>query len=60
MRKPDEASATKTAVASSVTSSEASKLRRLVNTFPVPLFCKKRDGRYLLVNRAFEEFFGFI
>src|SRR5262245_26165368 len=32
--------------------------RRLVEHLPVPVFFKGRDGRYLGVNRAWEEFFG--
>jgi PAS domain S-box-containing protein len=31
---------------------------RLVDALPVPVFFKSRDGRYLGVNRAWEEFFG--
>src|SRR3954464_12881769 len=30
----------------------------LVDSLPVPVFFKSRDGRYLGVNRAWEEFFG--
>jgi PAS domain S-box-containing protein len=32
--------------------------QRLVEQLPVPVFFKGRDGRYLGVNRAWEEFFG--
>ena len=31
---------------------------RLVASLPVPVFFKSRDGRYLGVNRAWEQFFG--
>src|SRR5947208_8411765 len=31
---------------------------QLVEALPVPMFFKSRDGRYLGVNRAWEEFFG--
>jgi PAS domain S-box-containing protein len=31
---------------------------RLVDSLPVPVYFKSRDGRYLGVNRAWEEFFG--
>src|SRR5207302_1815411 len=31
---------------------------KLVDALPVPVFFKSRDGRYLGVNRAWEEFFG--
>ncbi len=31
---------------------------KLVASLPVPVFFKSRDGRYLGVNRAWEEFFG--
>jgi PAS domain S-box-containing protein len=31
---------------------------KLVASLPVPVFYKSRDGRYLGVNRAWEEFFG--
>src|SRR5262245_24679603 len=30
----------------------------LIDILPVPIFIKARDGRYLGVNRAWEEFFG--
>ena len=30
----------------------------LVESLPVPVFIKARDGRYLAVNQAWEEFFG--
>jgi len=33
--------------------------QELIETLPVPVFFKARDGRYLGVNRAWEEFFGF-
>ncbi len=32
--------------------------QELIEALPVPLFFKARDGRYLGVNRAWEEFFG--
>src|SRR5262245_34282037 len=32
--------------------------QELIETLPVPVFFKARDGRYLGVNRAWEEFFG--
>src|SRR5437899_1025151 len=32
---------------------------KLVDSLAVPVFFKSRDGRYLGVNRAWEEFFGF-
>jgi PAS domain S-box-containing protein len=41
--------------------SQASALEEafeLVASLPVPVFFKSRDGRYLGVNRAWEEFFG--
>src|SRR2546421_2688939 len=31
---------------------------KLVDALPVPVFFKSRDGRYLGVNRAWQEFFG--
>src|SRR5438046_7648383 len=31
---------------------------QLVEALPVPMFVKARDGKYLGVNRAWEEFFG--
>jgi len=31
---------------------------QLVEALPVPMFVKSRDGRYLGVNKAWEEFFG--
>src|SRR5207248_3297094 len=31
---------------------------KLVDALPVPVFFKSRDGRYLGVNRAWEDFFG--
>src|SRR4051812_1105866 len=31
---------------------------KLVDSLPVPVFFKSRDGRYLGVNRAWEDFFG--
>src|SRR5436853_3372657 len=31
---------------------------KLVDSLPVPVFFKSRDGRYLGMNRAWEEFFG--
>ena len=31
---------------------------KLVDSLAVPVFFKSRDGRYLGVNRAWEEFFG--
>ena len=30
----------------------------LLDQLPVPMFCKARDGRYLGVNKAWEELFG--
>jgi PAS domain S-box-containing protein len=30
----------------------------LLDRLPVPMFCKSRDGRYLGVNKAWEELFG--
>src|SRR5260221_11380941 len=32
--------------------------QELIEVLPVPVFFKGRDGRYLGVNRAWEEFFG--
>jgi len=32
--------------------------RELIEALPVPIFYKARDGRYLGVNRAWEDFFG--
>jgi PAS domain S-box-containing protein len=32
--------------------------QELIDILPVPVFIKMRDGRYLAVNRAWEEFFG--
>jgi PAS domain S-box-containing protein len=32
--------------------------QELIEALPVPVFFKARDGRYLGVNRAWEEFFG--
>src|SRR5437879_5613866 len=32
--------------------------QQLIEALPVPVFFKARDGRYLGVNRAWEEFFG--
>src|SRR5689334_1695536 len=38
---------------------EAQRLaQQLIDVLPVPVFFKSRDGRYLGVNRAWEEFFG--
>src|SRR5207248_10773375 len=31
---------------------------KLIDALPVPVFFMSRDGRYLGVNRAWEEFFG--
>ena len=33
-------------------------LNTLLNAIPVPLFYKDTDGRYIGVNKSFEEFFG--
>ena len=33
-------------------------LALLINTLPIPVFYKDREGRYLGFNRAFETFFG--
>src|SRR5437763_9580426 len=33
--------------------------QELIEVLPVPVFFKARDGRYLGVNRAWEDFFGF-
>jgi PAS domain S-box-containing protein len=39
--------------------SEAQRIaQELIDILPVPVFLKARDGRYLGVNRAWEEFFG--
>src|SRR5580765_4306074 len=39
--------------------SEAKRIaQELIDILPVPVFIKARDGRYLAVNRAWEEFFG--
>jgi len=32
--------------------------QELIEALPVPVFVKGRDGRYLAVNKAWEEFFG--
>src|SRR5471030_2567571 len=32
--------------------------QELIEVLPIPVFFKGRDGRYLGVNRAWEEFFG--
>ena len=32
--------------------------QQLIEALPIPVFFKARDGRYLGVNRAWEEFFG--
>jgi PAS domain S-box-containing protein len=32
--------------------------QELIDILPVPVFIKARDGRYLAVNRAWEQFFG--
>jgi len=38
---------------------EAQKLaQQLIDVLPVPVYFKSRDGHYLGVNRAWEEFFG--
>jgi len=38
---------------------EAQRLaQQLIDVLPVPVFFKSREGRYLGVNRAWEEFFG--
>ena len=40
---------------------EASELEaafELLEGLPVPMFFKSRDGRYLGVNKAWEDFFG--
>lgn len=36
----------------------AAFLRSLINTIPIPVFYKDRQGIYLGFNRAFEKFFG--
>ena len=33
-------------------------LKTLIDTIPIPVFYKGRDGKYLGFNRAFERFFG--
>jgi two-component system, NtrC family, sensor kinase len=33
-------------------------LRKLLNAIPIPIFYKGTDGRYVGINKAFEEFFG--
>ena len=33
-------------------------LESLLDTVPIPVFSKDREGRYLHLNRAFEEFLG--
>ncbi|HXF78671.1 MAG TPA: ATP-binding protein [Usitatibacter sp.] len=33
--------------------------QELIEVLPIPVFFKARDGRYLGVNRAWEDFFGF-
>ena len=39
--------------------SEAQRIaQELIDILPVPVFIKARDGRYLAVNRAWEQFFG--
>ena len=39
--------------------SEAQRIaQELIDILPVPIFIKARDGRYLAVNRAWEQFFG--
>jgi PAS domain S-box-containing protein len=39
--------------------SEAQRIaQELIDILPVPVYLKARDGRYLGVNRAWEEFFG--
>ena len=32
--------------------------QELIEVLPVPVYFKARDGQYLGVNRAWEEFFG--
>src|SRR6185503_823546 len=32
--------------------------QELIEVLPIPVFYKARDGRYLGVNRAWEDFFG--
>src|SRR5258705_13403607 len=32
--------------------------QQLIEGLPIPVFFKSRDGRYLGVNRAWEQFFG--
>jgi PAS domain S-box-containing protein len=33
-------------------------LKILINSIPIPIFYKDRDGKYLWFNKAFESFFG--
>ncbi|MGE3063861.1 MAG: transporter substrate-binding domain-containing protein, partial [bacterium] len=33
-------------------------LNKLIETIPVPIFYKDRNGKYLIVNPSFEEFYG--
>src|SRR5688572_11735190 len=41
--------------------SEAQRIaQELIDILPVPIFIKARDGRYLAVNRAWEQFFGMV
>ncbi len=39
-------------------SSQLHVAQQLIDTLPVPVFFKGRDGRYLGMNRAWESFFG--
>jgi two-component system, sensor histidine kinase and response regulator len=32
--------------------------QQLIEVLPIPIFFKARDGRYLGVNKAWEDFFG--
>ncbi|OPZ16016.1 MAG: Blue-light-activated protein [candidate division BRC1 bacterium ADurb.BinA364] len=33
-------------------------MQNVLESIPVPIFCKDREGRYLRINRAFESFLG--
>ncbi|HUP31273.1 MAG TPA: EAL domain-containing protein [Usitatibacter sp.] len=59
MRKADrEVSALLAALGSGELSGQLEVAQQLIEALPVPVFLKARDGTYLRVNGAWEEFFG--
>ncbi|MEL7656781.1 MAG: PAS domain-containing protein, partial [Bacillota bacterium] len=37
---------------------EISRLEAVIDTFPFDLWCKDLEGRYIFVNKSFEEYTG--